>query len=275
MLKKSALMLVSILVGAALLNAHDMFLKFTSFYLEPDQKATVELYNGTFDKSENVITRDRMQDVSVVGPKEQRAKQDAAQWRDFDTTTLLDINTGEPGTYVVSVSTKANSIELAAGEFNDYLLHDGVLDVLADRKRESILDEDATELYSKHVKAVIQVGDSKTDAFKVKLGYPIEIVPMQNPYSLSAGDSLDVQVLFCGKPAANQLVYASYEGFHSHSNAGEHVDAVNTRTDSNGIARIPLEKAGHWFVRLIHMEKVNRDGIDYESHWATLTFEVK
>jgi uncharacterized GH25 family protein len=98
---------------------------------------------------------------------------------------------------------------------------------------------------------------------------------MQNPYSLSAGDSLDVQVLFRGRHVANELVYASYDGFHSHGNAGDHVNAVNTRTDSNGIARILLEKAGHWFVRLIRMEKVGRDGIDYESHWATLTFEIK
>ena len=252
-----------------------MFLKLTSFYLAPDQKFTVLLYNGTFDKSENVITRDRVLDFSVVGPMEQRAQQDASQWRDSGTTTLLDIKTGEPGTYVVGVSTKARTIELTARDFNDYLLDDGVLDMLADRKREGTLDEDAVELYAKHVKAVIQVGDRRTDAFKVKLGYPIEIVPMQNPYLLSAGDTLDVQVLFRGKPLADELVYAGYAGLHGHSDSGEHADAVNARTDRNGIARIPLEQAGHWFVRLIHMEKAGADGIDYRSNWATLTFEIK
>jgi uncharacterized GH25 family protein len=275
MLKKSALVLVSLLFVAVWLNAHDMYLKLTSFYLAPNQKATIALYNGTFDKSENVITRDRMLDVSLVGPMEQREKQESSQWRESGTTTLLDIKTGAPGTYVFGVSTKARTIELTAQEFNEYLSHDGVLDVLAERKKEGILDEEATELYSKHVKTVIQVGDRRTDAFKIILGYPIEIVPLQNPYSLSAGDSLDVQVLFQGKPVANELVYASYGGFHAHDDAGGHAHAVNARTDSDGIARIPLEKNGHWFVRLIHMEKSGEEGINYESNWATLTFEVK
>ena len=274
MLKKSAIVLVSVFIGASGLKAHDMFLKLTSFYLAPDQKATVALYNGTFDNSENVITRERMLDVSMVGPMKQREQQNSTQWRDSGTTALLDIKADEPGTYVVGVSTKARTIELTAKDFNDYLSHDGVLDMLADRKKEGILDEDATELYSKHVKAVVQVGDRRTDAFKVKLGYPIEIIPMQNPYLLSAGDTLNVQVLFRGKPVANELVYSSYAGFHSHNDTGEHANAVNTRTDSEGIARIPLEKAGHWFVRLIHMEKAGRDGVDYESNWATLTFEI-
>jgi len=93
MLKKSALVPVIVSIGAVVLRAHDMFLKLTSFYLAPDQKSTVLLYNGTFDKSENAITRDRVLDFSMVGPTEQRAHQDTAQWRDSGTTTLLDIKT--------------------------------------------------------------------------------------------------------------------------------------------------------------------------------------
>ena len=49
------------------LSSHDMFLKFDSFLLEPNKAASLHLYNGTFDRSDNYITRDRMLDVSMVG----------------------------------------------------------------------------------------------------------------------------------------------------------------------------------------------------------------
>ena len=52
----------------ATLTAHTMFLKLETFYLEPHSTNVVQLINGDFDKSENAITRDRMLDVSVVGP---------------------------------------------------------------------------------------------------------------------------------------------------------------------------------------------------------------
>ena len=259
-MKKSIIILASLLAGVAVLSAHDMFLKLTSFYLAPNSKATVALYNGTFDKSENVISRDRMLDVSIVGPGSERAQQDTSQWRDFGTTTLLDIQTGGPGTYVIGVSTKARIIELSGKEFTDYLVHDGVLDMLEIRKKNGISGDTARELYSKHVKAVVQVGDARSDAYKVKLGYPIEIVPLQNPYALKVGE----------------LVYSSYAGFHGHDDKGEHVNAIETRTDANGIAKLKIEKAGQWFVRLIHMEEIaGKENHNYESNWATLTFEIK
>lgn len=44
-----------------------MFLKLDSYFLEPDKPALIRLYNGTFDKSDNVIDRNRMADVSLVG----------------------------------------------------------------------------------------------------------------------------------------------------------------------------------------------------------------
>ena len=154
-------------------------------------------------------------------------------------------------------------------------MHDGVLDMLEMRKKKGVSDQDAVELYSKHVKAVVQVGDVRSDSYKEILGYPIEIIPQQNPYSLKKDDVLEVRVLFKGKPVANEIVYSSYAGFHGHNDKGEHVNAVQTRTDANGVAKIKLEKVGQWYVRLIHMEEITGKDHNYESNWATLTFEIK
>jgi len=274
-MKKVLLTGLCVFAGVAALSAHDMFLKLETFFLKPHSPITVSLFNGTFDKSENVITRDRMVEVSIVGPQTGRVHPDTSQWRESGNTTWLDFKTGEEGTYVLGVSTKPKMIELAAKDFNDYLEHDGVLDVLAARKESNEPDKAVREMYSKHVKTIFQVGEKRSGAFKERLNYPIEIVPLQNPYTLKPGGLLEVLVLRDGNPVSNQLVYASYEGYHQHADTSGHVEAVKTRTDENGLAQIKLSQAGKWYLRLIHMVPSNKDGVDYESNWTTLTFEIK
>ncbi|WP_456425580.1 DUF4198 domain-containing protein [Rhodocaloribacter sp.] len=275
MKKKALLTGVALLLFAGILNAHTLFIKLDTYFLKPHSTATIALVNGTFDKSENAIARRRMTDVSVVGPGDEVMHPDTSRWREQGTLTLLDLETGAPGTYVVGVSTAPSMIALSAGDFNEYLEHDGVLDVLAARKQNGELGLDARERYSKHVKAVLQVGDRRTGGFGHRLGYPAEIVPVNNPYALGVGDTFEVLVLVDGHPVVNQYVEASHEGYHGHDAAGGHRIAVQTRTDETGVARIPLEAAGRWYVKLIHMARVDDGEADYESKWATLTFEVR
>jgi len=46
-------------------------------------------------------------------------------------------------------------------------------------------------------------------------------------------------------------------------------------SDTAGIARFVLNRAGKWYVKFIHMVPVSHDSVNYESKWATLTFEVR
>jgi len=254
--------------------AHDMFLVLSVHSLPPESAVSLALYNGTFDKSENAIARDRMTDVSVVDGDAKVSHPVTGQWRDEGKVAILDFKTGAPGTYLVGISTATNMIELTAEEFDDYLKHDGVLDVLEARQHEGGLAKSVRERYSKHVKTILQVGDAVTDSHSVRLGYPIEIVPLANPSALDIGDSLEFLVLADGKPVADQMVYASYEGFHSHDESGTHREAASARTDDEGIVKVELSQAGRWYVRLIRMLPVDEAGADYESNWATLTFEI-
>jgi len=275
---------VLVLAVVATARAHDMFLKLESFYLTPNSTAVVSLINGTFEESENTITRDRMVDVSIVSPDgvvhpPTSAWSDVAvhHWSaDSVDTAQLTFETGAAGTYVIGVSTSQTVFTLTAQDFNDYLVHDGVLDVLEDRESTGKMGDDATERYSKHVKALVQVGDARSAEFSHSLGYPAEFVPLQNPYELGVGDTLEVRFVRAGQPVANQLVYASHEGYHGHDDEGEHNLAVTTRTNRQGVASIPLSEAGRWFIRTIHMVEVTSDPeVDYESNWATLTFEIR
>ena len=274
--------LTVVIVTAA--RAHTMFLKLDSFFLEPNSTATVALINGDFDKSENAIARDRMLDVSVVGPggvvhPPESAWRDSAvfHWSpDSVDTAVLTFETGGPGTYLIGVSTAARVITMSAEDFNEYLVHDGITDLIEQRAKAGRTNDEATERYSKHVKALVQVGDARSDEWAHELGYPVEFMPLSNPYELGRGDELRVRFLRAGRPVANQLVYANYEDHHGHDAAGEHVEAVTTRTNADGVATIPLSGTGRWYVRTIHMvETTSEADVDYESNWATLTFQVR
>jgi uncharacterized GH25 family protein len=274
-MKRALITAVFVLSSVGLLFAHDMFLKLGTFFLDPGSEATVTLLNGTFERSENVITRDRMIDVSIVGPDTEVSHPEASQWRDEDNAANLDFTTGVAGTYTIGVSTAPNMIELTADEFNDYLLHDGVLDILQLRKDRDDLDEPARERYAKHVKAIVQVGDERTAGYDARLGHPVELVPLQNPYDLRPSDTLQVLFLKDGAPMAGQIVYASYAGFEPRAYQRNQREAVETTTDLNGVARIRIDEPGIWYVRLIHMVPVDEPDVDYVSNWATLTFEIR
>ena len=277
----TALLTVAIVATA---RAHTMFLKLESFFLEPHSTNVVALLNGDFNNSENTLTRDRMLDVRVVGP-DGIVQPPPSAWRDTAMfhfhadsvdTALLTFETGSAGTYTIGVSTAARVFTLTAQEFNDYLVHDGVVDVIAEREAAGKTNDEATERYSKHVKAIVQVGEARSGEWAEELGYPVEFIPLRNPYDLDVGDELEVRFLRAGEPVANQIVYANHEFNHEHDDTGGHVDAVETRTDGNGVATIPLMAGGRWYLRAIHMvETTSEPDVDYESNWATLTFQIR
>ena len=278
--------LLLVFVAFFLFSSHDMFLKMDSSFLEPNTPSKIQLYNGTFDKSENTIDRNRMIDVSLVG-NGIRTRVDTTQWTEKENTTILNFKTGEAGTWVAGVSTRARDLAMSAKDFNEYLEHDGVIDMLEMRKKNNTLDQDAVERYSKHVKTIFQVGDKKTDDWKTELGYPIEFVPLSNPYDLHSGDSFEAKLLWQGKPLANQLVYTDFESVghgHSHSHGHEHDhdseeghshdSADQLRTNENGIVKMKISEDGRWYLRTIYLAHSEAPGLTHESNWATLTFEV-
>ncbi|MDQ2937088.1 MAG: DUF4198 domain-containing protein [Acidobacteriota bacterium] len=260
---------VVLLLMVLSVSAHDLFLKFDSYFLAPNAKAKVQMLNGTFQSSDGIVRRDRMRDISLIAPDAHVSAAKSISWRDVEKTTTMEIQTGGPGTYVVGISTRPREIDLKAAEFNDYLKHDGIPDILAKRTRDGELGKHIRERYSKHVRAIFQVGSVRTEEYRESLHYPVEIIPQNNPYSLRVGQTLPVQCTLDGKPLANQFVMAGWESVDGK------LHSLDARTDAKGIARFKLMAAGKWFVKLIHMAPSNEAGINYESKWATLTFQIR
>lgn len=248
--------------------AHDLFLKTDSFFLAPNSKFTVKIMNGTFQASEAAVAYARVNDVSVVSAGKRAHPQEADFTKD-ETTAFMNLKTGAAGTYVVGLSMKQREIALKAAEFNEYLKEDGLPDTLEERRKTGELEKDAKERYAKHVKAILQVGKKQTDDYKTVLGYPVELVPQQNPYKLKKGSMIEILCLKDGKPLAGQVVLAGRE------ENGKIIVAPEMRSDANGIIKLRLDGAGKWFVKFINMSKLDDPNLNYESKWTTLTFELK
>lgn len=269
-MRKKILMAFALAAVLALpVFAHDLFLKLDSYFLQPNSKVTIKILNGSFQASEGAVNFARLNDVSVVAPAGDVTHPKETDFTKDETTSFMNMQTGAAGTYVVGLSTMPREIDLKAKDFNDYLTEDGLPDTLEERKRDGELEKDARERYSKHVKAIYQVGDARTDSYKKVLGYPVEIVPQQNPYNLKVGETLKILCLKDGKPLAGQVILAGRE------DGTELNIEPEVRTDKNGIAKIRLDGKGKWYVKFINMTKLSDPKLNYESKWATLTFEIK
>ncbi|HVQ39992.1 MAG TPA: DUF4198 domain-containing protein [Pyrinomonadaceae bacterium] len=258
-----------VLILAAAVSTRAVYLELDSYFLRPHSLATVSLRNQYFIRSDGFVTRDRIRDVSLFGPNLPGSVSDSVAWRDEGKTTMLEVKTSGPGTYLVGIATKPRDTDLSAAEFNDYLHNDGLPDTLADRRRKHELHKDVRERYSKNERAVFQVGDQLSDDYKRPLGYPVEIIPQENPYSLKVGDTITVICTLNGRPLVNQFVQGGWESRDGH----QHL--VRGRTGPDGKVSFKLAGAGKWYLQMIHMTRLADPELDYESKWANLTFEVQ
>jgi len=249
--------------------AHDLFLKPDSFFTKVNQKISISVMNGTFQRSEGAVSFARLTDVSIVAPSNVRSNAKEADFTKNETTAFMNLAPAEAGNYVVGLSTMWRENSLPAKEFNEYLVGEGIPDILEDRKRDKELETDGRYRYSKYVKAILQVGNKQSDTYKTVLGYAVEMIPQTNPYKLKKGDSIEILCLKDGKPLVGQTVLTGYES------GGKLAAEKSVRSDARGIIKIKLDGAGKLYAKFINMVKIDDPKLNYESKWATLTFGIK
>jgi len=252
-----------------ILSSHELFLKSDSYFLQKGEPAEIFLFNGTFDKSENAITTDRIVGAQIHGTNYDFMPKDS-DYAIREKVTYLEFTPGEPGTYAAGISTLPRMIELGPEDFKEYLEHEGLDEMIAERKEKGLEKQAVREKYSKHVKAILQVGGARTDHFSKQFGYPIEFVPVKNPYTLKVGDRATFRLMFNGKPLAGQGVHISSRNDGVNPFAKE----IPSRTDEQGQVSFEITETGHWYVAAIHMVESPEKDVEYESNWATITFEI-
>lgn len=199
----------------------------------------------------------------------------AKGWVDVGKQSELSIRTtAEAGTYIVGISTEYAVSERSAADFATYLQLEGIPDLLA-KYDESAYPKGVRYRYSKHARAIFQVGDTPTTGHSSSLGYPTEIVLMSNPSELEAGETVSFKAVYKGAALANQLVSVGHGLAHIRAATHSPSSSQELRTDQNGMARFVITRPAIWYIHLNRMEKSHTPGFDFESDRASLTFQVK
>jgi uncharacterized GH25 family protein len=97
----------------------------------------------------------------------------------------------------------------------------------------------------------------------------LELVAETSPKKLrpNRGGPLPVRLVYEGKLLAGALVVAM--------NRDEPEKPISSRTDRSGRVLLALPRGGVWLVKAVHMIPAPAaSGADWESLWASLTFEA-
>ena len=260
--------IAALLLAADTADAHDLFLRLERWRVAAGTTVTVRLMNGAFKVNEAPVTGDRVRDVSVVSPAG-RAKQDTTGWGYLkDSSTTFKVRTVRPGTYVIGVSLGTKDLTMKSpADFMKYITDEGLDAIVAARTAARLTQSPAKERYEKHVKLLLQAGDSVQGDIDRPLGYPAEIVPLDNPYAPGATAGIRVRAMVGGKPAPGEALFVG-----GITPDGARIPVKRVNTDAKGEAMMPLSGRGSRWIKFIHMVPAPNEGVDYHSTWATLTF---
>ena len=174
-----------------------------------------------------------------------------------------------PGLHLVGYRSTNNLVEIEGQKFHDYLVKEGLESVVEIRNQRGDGDIPGREDYSRCAKTLVWVGDRYSgDIFNKPLGYTLELIPEVNPYSMSSGDSLPVQLLYLSEPIQDVLVVAFTQD--------EPEKKTSARTDESGRVNLELGSPGVWLIKAVHIIETPPDNkqADWESFWASLTFRL-
>lgn len=257
------------LLIAPCVEAHDQWLELDPFRATKILQLKVYLQLGEhFTESEpaRIRRRERVKRFELHSATERSAL--SVQLReDQEPLASLDMSKRTPGTYVLALDTSEREIELEATKFQEYLLEERLIDILASRAENTTEDFTGRERYSRCLKSILQLGATPDATATKVIGQELEIVPVANPYSLDAGATLAIQVLFKGNPLPHRAVMAA-------NRYRSKVTTRTMRTDDRGMAHFKIDRKGDWMIRLVHMQPSSEPGVDWRSWWTSLTFSL-
>ncbi len=252
-----------VVTGSA--QAHDFWIEPSSFHPQPGDSVPIGLRVGEQFKGEPVTRNpakiDRFIAIAPDGKEHPIAGTEGAE-------PAGNLQVDRLGIYLVGFRSRRSSIELEAAKFEEYLKEEGLSRISVLRAQRGETEKPGKEVYSRAAKAILRVGDGSESGFDRPLGFTFEIVPQRNPYGLRPGqDDLPLIVLYENKPAEGMEVFAM--------NQGDSSKVLSAQSDKDGKVSFRLPTSGVWMIKAIHMASAPPDTqADWESVWATLTFEM-
>jgi uncharacterized GH25 family protein len=255
----------TVLLAVVPVIAHDLYLMPDNFVVQPGSQVKVVFQNGDeFPVASSPVKPERLRDTRLV------SKNGAAEFRNITaeaTRTVADVEAPGTGVAILTARTIPNLIELEPAKFEEYLTHENLTATLEWRKKHNESDKPGRERYSKYAKSLIRAGEAD-EFYRHRTGLTIEIIPEANPYKLRPGGTLPVQLLFRGAPAVDVAVESAW------LENGEAKLLTVGRTDKSGRITIPVKASGPHRLHAIVMTRCHEPVADWESFWASLTFEI-
>lgn len=260
---KRLLPLCLLLAAAIPAAAHDFWIVPSSFRPAPGSALAVRLKVGERLQGD-VVPRDPWQVArfvlrSAAGEKKVDGPPGA------EPAGFVRLAPEDRGLAWLVYQSRGTRLDLPAAEFEKALKLEGLERIVELRRQNGDSAKPSKEVFSRSAKALLKLGDGSGTLWSQPVGLPLELVPEKNP--LSPDRELPVRLLYQGKPLAGALVVA----LHAQHLGGD----IAARSGADGRVRLKLSATGFWLIKAVHMVPASpaNAGADWESHWASLTFE--
>jgi len=170
------------------------------------------------------------------------------------------------GGYLLILDRSPAVIERPASTFEEYLRREGQGAVLSERARRGETASPGRERITECLKAFIEVGNGRDEAFDRSVGQRLELIPGNDPVLMKPGRTLQVLVQFRDVPLAGARVDAL-------SRVGADVRSKSYTTDEHGMVYVQIDRPALWLMRLVHVVRCEgcKDA-DWDSTWASYVF---
>ncbi|GAA4016870.1 DUF4198 domain-containing protein [Actimicrobium antarcticum] len=172
------------------------------------------------------------------------------------------------GTHLVAFDSHTAQITLPADKFQAYLHDEGLDRLVKQREEAGTASQPGRERFRRHTKTLMRAAGKSDQTYAIRTGQRLEILPLNDPLSQTAGATLNFKLLFDGKPLAGALLRA----WHHHK---QQTVSIRAKTDEDGNVSFALPYAGAWMISTVHMiAATDSSEVDWDSFWGSLMFEV-
>ncbi len=263
-MKKTFYSLSILLIINTLTFAHEFWLQPQKFLLKPSEKTNIDVFVGeNYTGSKVDASKFTVSKLTHYG---KGVEEDFISKLSTKDSVKIEAIFSTEGNHLIAFNNTNKFIELKAAKFNDYLKEEGLENITKLRKLQGKENKDGREFYQRCVKTLFQVGDTQDDVFKQNTGMRLEVMALENPYSVKDKKAIPFKILFDNQVVMNALVLAW------HTENGK-TTVEKMRSNELGEVMIPITKTGRWMISTVKMiPTTGNQKADYQSFWGSYTF---